>query len=59
MKTIFGWRFCFREAGLKVVRQLKRILTIASYILMMSDESYNRLSALIGQITFNVRNFLI
>jgi hypothetical protein len=42
-----------------VVRQLKRILTIASYILMMSDESYNRLSALIGQITFNVRNFLI
>jgi hypothetical protein len=41
------------------VRLLKMIPTILSDITMMSYKSYNHHLALIGQMTFNVRNFLV
>lgn len=41
MKAIVGRRFSIKEADLKVVRLLKKILTILSNISMISYESYN------------------
>ena len=38
---------------------MKRILTIPSNILIMSDESYNHHLALTNQMTFNVKNLLV
>jgi hypothetical protein len=41
MKVIFGERSDLKEVGLKVVKQLKRVLIVPSDILLMSNESYN------------------
>jgi hypothetical protein len=59
MEVVVGGRSSIEEADLKVMRLLEKILTILSVITMISDESYNYLLALIGQVTFNVRNFLV
>jgi hypothetical protein len=48
-----------RRSGLEVLKHLERVLTIPSDILMMDDESYNYYLAFKGQMTFNVRNFLV
>jgi hypothetical protein len=59
MEVVGGGRSNIEEADLKVMRLLEMILTILSVITMIYDESYNYLLALIGQVTFNVRNFLV
>jgi len=59
MEVVVGGRSSIEEADLKVMRLLEKILTILSVITMISDESYNYLLALIGQVTSNVRNFLV
>jgi hypothetical protein len=59
MEVVVGGRSSIEEADLKVMRLLEKILTILSVITMISDESYNYLLALIGQVTVNVRNFLV
>jgi hypothetical protein len=41
MKVIFGERSDLKEVGLKVVKQLKRVLIVPLDILLMSNESYN------------------
>jgi hypothetical protein len=59
IKAIIGERSRNEEAGLEVVRLLKRTFTIPSDITMMFDKSYNHYLALNGQIAFNVRKFLV
>jgi hypothetical protein len=59
MKVVVGGRSGLEKVGLKVVRMLKKILTIPSDISMMSNETYNHYLILTSQMTFNVRNFLI
>jgi hypothetical protein len=56
MKVIVDRRSRIGKTSLEVVRQLQRILTIPSNILMMFDERYNHHLALTEQIAFNVRN---
>jgi len=59
MEASVGRRLGIGEALLEVVRLVKRILTILSNILMMSDESYNHHLALTDQMMFNVKNLLV
>jgi len=57
MEAIVGGKIGLREAGLEVVRTLKRFLTISSDISVMSDEISHYYLTLTSQMTFNVRNF--
>jgi hypothetical protein len=41
------------------LKHLERVLTIPLDILIMDDESNNWYLAFKGQMTFNVRNFLV
>jgi hypothetical protein len=59
MKAYVGGRSFLEKTGLEVVRQLKRILIIPLDISMIYDDNYKRYLALIGQMTFNVRSFLV
>jgi hypothetical protein len=59
MEAYVGGRSFLEEIGLEVVRQLKIILIIPLDISMIYDDNYNRYLALIGQMTFNVRSFLV
>jgi hypothetical protein len=59
IKAIVGESLSLKETGLEMMRLLERILTVTSNISMMSDKSYYLYLALIGQIAFNVRNFII
>jgi len=59
MEASVGRRLGIGEALLEVVRLVKRILTILSSILMISDESYNHHLALTDQMMFNVNNLLV
>uniref|UniRef100_B9IGR2 Uncharacterized protein n=1 Tax=Populus trichocarpa TaxID=3694 RepID=B9IGR2_POPTR len=54
MKVVVGGRSGLEKVGLKVVRMLKKILTIPSDISMMSNETYNHYLILTSQMTFNV-----
>jgi len=59
MKVVVGGRSSLEKVGLKVVRMLKKILTIPLDISIMSNESYSHYLILTSQMAFNVRNFLI
>jgi len=59
MKVVVCGRLGIGKPGFKKVRLLKMIPTILPDITMMSYKSYNHHLALIGQMTFNVRNFLV
>jgi hypothetical protein len=59
MNVVGGGRLGIGKLGFKKVRILEMIPTILSDITMMSYESYNHHLALTGQMTFNVRNFLV
>lgn len=59
MKVIIGGILSLREIGLKLVRALKWILTIPSYIFAMFDKSFHRHLALTVQMNFNARNSIV
>ena len=59
MKFIVGGILSLREIGLELVRAIKRILTIPSYIFVIFDKSFNRRLALTIQMNFNVRNSIV
>jgi hypothetical protein len=58
MKLVVGGRSGFGEAGLEVVRQLKRIFIIPLTILVISDEIKNYYMNL-KRMAFNVRKSFV
>jgi hypothetical protein len=59
IEVYVGGRSFLDETGLEVMRQLKSILIIPLGISIIYDDNYNCYLVLIGQITFNVRSFLV